>query len=370
MSLLTSLLTPGNGTFPQGVTVSGDPLIDFPDDSGTDDLVLVRREGHAAQRLALTGKAGSDTNPFFEVNPVSGAVIADATIAGYQLYRLGAGDTANREFFYIESRGDDYGSDFVIGTFASGTGELRRYLFRVAGDEVLRIESNATARFGKRVHGLTSLYLDGTAGNYVTTPDHAALDITGDIDIRIEAALDDWTKATAQGLVSKYLPTGDQRSYLLQITDAASNNRPQIVWSADGTSTLNAAATASVPFADGEVGWLRVTLDVNNGAGGRTATFYTSSDGIEWTQLGDVVTTAGTTSIFNGTAPLWVGARGDDAIHMAGRLFRAQVYNGIDGTLACDLVCDGGPVAPRFRDRTGKTWTFTGSAYAWMSGAR
>lgn len=369
MSLLTSLISPGgNGTSTQ--VLSGDPAIDFVDDDGTDDLVLVRREGHAAHRLALTGKAGSDTNPFFEVNPVAGATIADATIAGYQLYRLGAGDTANREFLYIEARGDSYGSDFVVGTFASGTGELRRILFRIAGDEVFRVESNATARFGKRVHGLTSLYLDGTAGNYVTTPDHSALDITGDLDVRAEVALDDWTPTNSMALVSKYLPTGDQRSYIFQLTSGGTGFL-QLVWSEAGTSTTkSASSTVATGIADATPSWVRATLDVDNGAGGHTVTFYTSSDGITWTQLGAAVTTAGTTSIFSGSAPLRAGARNDDGVPMIGRLFRAQVFNGIDGTLACDLVCDGGPVDPRFRDRTGKTWTFTGSAWSWMSGAR
>ena len=337
------------------------------------DLVLVRRSGAAAQRVALSGKAASNTNPFLEINPVPGAVTGDPTIAGFQLYRLGNGDEANREFFYLESRGDSDGEDFTLGSFASGTGEVRRVLFRYghqsdANHESFRMESDGSFRFAKAVHGLTSLYLDGTAGNYVVTPDTAALDITGDIDLRAEVALDDWT-STEQALISKYTPTGDQRSYLLRVM--ATTGELNLIWSEAGTATVKQATSTVAPTAtDGQPLWVRATLDVNNGSGGHTVTFYTSPDGIDWTQLGTPVTTAGTTSIFAGTSTLRVGARGDDLTPLIGRVFRAQVYNGINGTLAAQLVCDGGAVDPRFRDRTGKVWTFTGSAWSWMSGRR
>lgn len=337
------------------------------------DLRVVRRSGNAAQRLALTGEAGSNTNPFLEINPVPGAVTGDPTIAGFQVYRLGNGDLADREFFYVESRGDADGEDFIVGSFASGTGEIRRVLFRYghqsdANYESFRMESDGSFRFAKSVHGLTALYLDGTAGNYVVTPDAAALDITGDIDLRAEVALDDWTPAADQALISKYTPSGDQRSYLLLVL---TTGHLRLVWSELGTSTTKFADSTAIPTTTaGQPLWVRATLDVNNGAAGNTAVFYTSPDGIEWTQLGTSVVTAGTTSIFSGSSTLRVGARGDDGIPMIGRVFRAQVYNGIGGTLVAHLVCDGGAVDPRFNDPTGKVWTFTGSAWSWKSGRR
>jgi len=44
------------------------------------------------------------------------------------------------------------------------------------------------------------LYLPGTNGNYVSTPDAAPLDITGDIDIRVRISLDDWMPLPAPPL--------------------------------------------------------------------------------------------------------------------------------------------------------------------------
>jgi hypothetical protein len=89
-------------------------------------------------------------------------------------------------------------------------------------------------------------------------------------------------------------------------------------------------------------------LDVDNGAGGNTVTFYTSTNdpstnptSIAWTPLGAPVVNAGTTSIFAGTANLDYGAAaGGTANLFTGQIYRAQVYNGIfgaGGTLAADF---------------------------------
>jgi hypothetical protein len=82
------------------------------------------------------------------------------------------------------------------------------------------------------------------------------------------------------------------------------------VWSADGTATVaTVASTSAVPFTDGQTGWIRVTLDVDNGSAGNTATFYTSTDGTTWTQLDSPIVTAGVTSIFNNASvPYSVGS--------------------------------------------------------------
>lgn len=147
--------------------------------------------------------------------------------------------------------------------------------------------------------------MPGVENTYVSTPDAAVLDITGDIDIRADYALLSWR--AAQDLVGKYTSTGNQRSYLLQIT---SRGNIALTWSTDGTTTgLRAAiSTAVVPIPDDHRTAVRATLDVNNGASGWTATFYTS-DTISgtWTQLGATVTVSGTTSIFSSTAQLRVG---------------------------------------------------------------
>ncbi|HEX6684035.1 MAG TPA: hypothetical protein VF062_14625, partial [Candidatus Limnocylindrales bacterium] len=139
---------------------------------------------------------------------------------------------------------------------------------------------DGTARFRNRdsLRGLNNhpggLKLAGVSGDYASTPDAAALDITGDIDLRTEATLTDWTAGVVRTLVAKYHSGTAQRSYILRVS---TGDRLQLVWSANGTSDLNAVSTVPpVPGAGGRLA-VRATLDVDNGAAGKTVTFYTAT---------------------------------------------------------------------------------------------
>lgn len=183
------------------------------------------------------------------------------------------------------------------------------------------------------------LYLPGVASNNATAPDSAALDITGDIDLRCKVALDDWTPSAIQYLISKY-QSASQRSYGLSVE---TNGRISLVWSTDGTggTLLSATSTVAPTVADGATLWVRGVLDVDNGAAGKNVFFYTSTDGLTWTQLGTTVTTAGTTSIFSSTSVLEIGSVLATSNPLRGKVFRAQVLNGIGGTVAFDANFEG-----------------------------
>jgi HAMP domain-containing protein len=176
--------------------------------------------------------------------------------------------------------------------------------------------------------------LNGTATSYLATPDAAALDITGDIDIAVRCSLNDWTPATAQSLVSKNL-IGAVSYYLLVNT----SGQLELRTSADGSTTLVGTSTA-LGLTDTVSYWVRATLDVNNGAGGRVYSFYTAPDSrdepAEWT-LVSTQTTAGTTSIFVSTMEVEVGAQGFGNSVASGRFRRAIIRNGIDGTVVADF---------------------------------
>ena len=178
------------------------------------------------------------------------------------------------------------------------------------------------------------LYLPGINLNAATTPDAAVLDITGDIDLRCKVSLDDWTPSTLGVLISKYGAAGN-RSYQFYVNTTGTL---EIAWTADGTTALTSTSTVAPTVVDGATLWVRATLDVNNGASGNTTTFFTSTDGTTWTQLGTTVVKSGTTSIYSGTAQLAVGANSQSTLTQTSRgdFFRAQVLNGIDGTVAFD----------------------------------
>jgi hypothetical protein len=179
------------------------------------------------------------------------------------------------------------------------------------------------------------VYLPGVAGNYLSTPDATALDVTGDIDLRARVALDDWTPSAAQIIISKYTTATNNRSYRLQVN---TDGTLQITWSSLGTSAtaISKASTVATGVTDGSVKWVRATLDVDNGASGNDVKFYLSDDGTTWTQLGTTVTTAGTTSIFNSTSILEIGAS-ENASLLTGKVYRAQVLDGIGGTTVLDV---------------------------------
>lgn len=211
--------------------------------------------------------------------------------------------------------------------------------------------------------GESFLRLPGTANSRMTTADKATLDITGDLDVRVDITLEDWRNA--QGLAGKYLSTGNQRSWYLITNDSGTLT---LAWSTDGTlaNVLSSSSTTYVPNKRGRLA-VRATIDVNNGAAGHTVTFYTS-DSISgsWTQLGDAVVTSGTTSIFSSSADLEVGhltSLSTDPCY--GKVHAFQLYNGIAGTVVANpnlAIQTAG--AASFADTAGtpNTWAMNGAS--------
>jgi hypothetical protein len=172
---------------------------------------------------------------------------------------------------------------------------------------------------------------DGVA-RAVCVPTTAANTITGDIDIRVDVSLDSWTATGEQVLVSKYGSSGN-RTFRFHVSSFA-GNKPQIEWSPDGTTLLSAVPSTFTIPADGTRKWLRVTLDVDNGASGRTIRFYDSTDGVTWTQIGTDVVQAGVTSLYNSTIEWQVAARGGylgGGLLSNGKFYHVEARNGIDG---------------------------------------
>jgi hypothetical protein len=218
--------------------------------------------------------------------------------------------------------------------------------FTVPGDFYLEVPTGVT----------------GPDGN-ASTPDHPSLDIVGDIDIRVEVTLDDWSPTSARWLVSKYDSVGvDERSYLFYLN---TNGLPAFQWSTNGTSGGLLFSTSGVSLAD-TVGRLalRFTLDVNDGSGNRVGSFYTApSINGAWTLL-DTDIVAGTTSIHSGAAVLEVGNSLDNGTTgLGGRIHAMELRSSIGGTIVADPdFTVQPPGTPSFVDSTGKTWTVNAAA--------
>lgn len=223
-----------------------------------------------------------------------------------------------------------------------------------------RTDTSATngtaAEFG--YDGEDFVLLPGASGDYVSTPDAAALDITGDIDLRVRVAMDDWTPAAEQTLIAKYTATGNQRSYALAVT---ATGALIFRWSEDGTAEKTETSSAVNTFTNGSTHWVRATLDVDNGGGDAAVNFYTSEDGSTWTALGVQQLNGATTSIFASTAVLELGAQtGGTVNRLAGKIFRAQVLSGIGGTSVAAPIASAS--SNGVTDATPRTWTVNGNA--------
>ena len=205
------------------------------------------------------------------------------------------------------------------------------------------------------------LLMDGTATGQASTPDHASLDITGDLDLRIEATTV-WSAPDVQMLLGKYEPSGNQRSYLLYLDAGLITLR----FSPDGVNS--AFARLAMPDVPRRAA-VRATLDADNGAGGWTASFYwaESLDG-PWNLIGSATAPGGTATVFASTAPLQIAPAPFPSttppwLPMDGRVHRAEVRNGINGTIVA--APDFRPLAEgttSFADSAGRTWTTAGTA--------
>lgn len=187
---------------------------------------------------------------------------------------------------------------------------------------------------------------------YAYAPDTAGLSITGDIDLRFDGWLPTWAEDYSNNVINKALNAG-QRGYRFGVYDGG---RVYIVWSADGTNELFLASTVGLPQTAGRQA-IRATLDVNNGAGGRTATFYYAPTiAGPWVQLGDPVTATGTTSIFNGTDQVRVDPPSNSG--NGGTCYAAEIRDGIGGALAASPTFTAQTSgATSFVDAQGNTWS-------------
>lgn len=180
------------------------------------------------------------------------------------------------------------------------------------------------------------LYLEGSTGNFANTPDSAALDITGDIDIIMRLKVDDWTPSVAQTLVSK----GQLGAYQIMLYLS------RMYLTISGTNE-GYVAISDLGVTDGEASWVRVTRDSTTGA-------------INWYRVDDqddVPTSWGTAKTDGGPEgsgaitvnglSLCLGARpdlGGATFSQFGEspvvFYECIVKDGIDGTTVFDLGVD------------------------------
>lgn len=205
-------------------------------------------------------------------------------------------------------------------------------------------------------------YLPGIAGNYISTPDSVALSITGDIDIRCLCAPADWAGGPYT-FIGKF-DAAPNKSWFFEIR---AGGLLSFTWSEAGTMLKSATSAVPVSFTGSNAGGVRVTLDVDDGANGFLVSFYESTDGgSNWTLLDTQVPYLGTTSIFDSTADLWIGATQSGLTTIfSGKIYAISVRSGIggSGTLVANYNADKGTsYTDLLTASTGEVWTLSRDA--------
>lgn len=208
-----------------------------------------------------------------------------------------------------------------------------------------------------RVTGIPAgLYLTGNSGSYASTPNHASFNVT-DLDVRVWASTPDWS-TTQRALFAR--STSGNISWRLLIDPEGD---PRLLWSTDGSAVTQQQSGTPFTVDSGPLAF-QGTLDVNNGAAGRTIDFNTATSlAGPWTDHTNHVV-AGTTSVFAGTAGLEVGSiSGGTISRFDGIVFGAEALASIGGAAIANPDFTIHPTdTPSFTDAAGRLWTVNGDA--------
>lgn len=183
-------------------------------------------------------------------------------------------------------------------------------------------------------------------------PDAAGLGVTGDLDLRYFGYAADW--GVGSSILMRKANVVDDSSWSFETSETFG----LILYWWDASETLQSAWTDLPSVQRAGAQCLRVTLDVDNGAGGYTVTFYCGPtiDG-PWDQVGAPVVGGSTTSVFDSAQKIFI-----NALDVYDEIFAVQVRDGIGGTAVADPDFTlQTPGTTSFADAAGNTWSVVGS---------
>ena len=229
---------------------------------------------------------------------------------------------------------------------------------RIHGERDLYMGTAASQPVYLRHDGTNYGYLNGASGVYFSTPN--SLDTTTSQEMVACVALADYTPATNNAILGKRNVTN---AVLFRINTAGTITIASSPWGGTSTATL-----ASVGITDGQKVWLKASRDATSG----DIKFYHGTDGTNWTQLGDTVSSA--TGAGTSNADTWnVGSYQAGASELAsGKIYYVSFATSVSGTPltsnatpalvfnASDYPLTGGSTFTS--SATGETWTINGGA--------
>lgn len=252
-------------------------------------------------------------------------------------------------------------SDFSRAYFSLDNTDGRFSLRNPNGAYHGAIQRNSEVRISK-AYGTKALQLQGavqTAGTDMIgdtwrAPLTSDLSVLSDIDIRIDMDLESWH--AFQSLASAAVDSVDapDRGWGMWITD---DGKVNFNWWNNAGGLTTSVSTVGLPDAVRQS--IKVTVDMDNGAGGSTTTFYTAPTiGGSYTQLGAAVVNTGTSQILYNGGSLSIGHSGNNSPRgLHGKVFGFELRNGIGGTLVTDLDFTSIPNGSHtYTDSNGNLW--------------
>lgn len=196
----------------------------------------------------------------------------------------------------------------------------------------------------------------------VDTPDHSSLDIVGDIEMEIDAALLNWQTAQPLALINK------SGAYGLFVGNWEEGT-PRAIFVYTDTTLTAVRSSVPIPFGVNQRGKLKVTHDVNNGAGGRITTFFVD-EGYGYRELEPPIIFGTAGDIDNSANPLRIAQIVDGTFGSPiGHIYGITVRNGIGGTIVANpdftdptqwqVGDDNGDTGT---DSAGRVWTLVNTA--------
>ena len=192
-------------------------------------------------------------------------------------------------------------------------------------------------------------WLPGVSGNYFSTPNATANQVTG--NIQITANINTSVLTSDQNIVNKSSVAGTTMGYNFYLNSSgglsfAFSPTGSVASRTTVTSTVSLASVGILPNTNF---WVRVTRNSVSG----DIQFFTSIDGVIFTQLGSTVSSI-TGNLFSSTEPLFLGTWADVLYFLTGKINRVTISNSIGG----NPVVDFNP-ASYSRATSGTTWTST-----------
>lgn len=137
-----------------------------------------------------------------------------------------------------------------------------------------------------------------------------------------------WVPSAVKNIIAMSGPSGSFGCWLYLDTTGKLIFRHSV----DGTALSTRTSTVAVPGVVGTPLWVAVDANINNGSGGQLFTFYTSTDGRNWTQLGAQVTiNNGSTTWYQAPSSYWtLGSQsaGNATNNWLGKIYECQIRKG------------------------------------------